>query len=103
MNTKFILSWSATESDLQEPLAIYSTGCDFVYSKEFKTLKAANEAYEKELSATSLQAFSELNFQPTDDELRKHGTTLDIIKVDIDEDGDEKVDCVENGEYYWVE
>ena len=91
------LKWSETESYTPN-LSTFSKAPSFIYEKEFNTIEEAKEAYENELKSTTMTAFANLDFDPTEDEVRGHGTCLEIIEINEDE-----INVVETSAYYWVE
>lgn len=96
---KFILSWEITESDFQNPLESVSNIRKPVYSLEFDTYKEAFEAFQKELSATTLMKCCDLDFSPSDHELRTSCCALMVTMVDSEDD---IVQVMESSEYYWI-
>lgn len=95
--TTYNLQWSATEAYTPN-LSTFSKVPNFVYEKEFNTIEEARDAYENELKGTTMKAFTSLDFSPTDEETRTHGTCLEIIEVDND-----NINSVESSAYYWFE
>lgn len=98
---KYVLSWSMTESDLQNHLESVSNMQNPVYSLVFDTEKEAFEAFQKELAATSLTKCSDLDFSPSDQEFRTNCCALFIAIVD-DED-DMATEDIEASEFYWID
>lgn len=97
---KFILSWSTTESNTQNPLESVSNIRKPVYSLEFDTYKEAFEAFQKELSATTLTKCCDLDFNPSDHELSTNSCALMVTTVDSEDDM--VVQVMESSEYYWI-
>ena len=91
------LKWAETEAFTPD-LSTFSKAPNFVYVKEFDTIEEAKEAYEDELKGTTLTAFANLDFAPTENEVREHGTYLEIVEIDED-----NINTVESSDYYWVE
>lgn len=98
---KYELSWSMTESGLQNHLESVPNMQNPVYSLTFDTGKEALEAFNKELSAASLPKCSDLDFSPSDKDFRTNCCALLITVVD-DED-DMATEIIESSEFYWID
>lgn len=98
---KYVLSWGATESDLQNHLESVSNRQKPVYFLVFDTEKKAFEAFNKELSATILTKCSDLDFSPSDHEFCTNCCALFVTMVD-DED-DMATEYIEVSEFYWID
>lgn len=97
---KYELSWSMTESGLQNHLESVPNMQNPVYSLTFDTKKEALEAFQKELLAATLTKCSDLDFSPSDKEFRTNCCVLLIAMVD-DED-DMATEIIESSEFHWI-
>lgn len=89
-----------TESNTQPELHT-STLAHSIYSAEFATEEEAAAFYNEELEKTELTKVADLDFVPTDDEVRTNVVTLDVTCIDTeDEDNPE---FIETSDYYWID
>lgn len=100
----YTLQWSPTEGR-DYPLSYIGSPATPVYQQEFFSVEEAKEAYEKELKATDLTPISELDFSPTDMEVRRNCTSLDIVVIETDEytDEEEMGEVIKSSDYFWIE
>lgn len=92
----FVVEWSPTEASLA-PKMETANNAERV---ECNSLEEAREVYNKELAETSLTKFCKLGFSPSDMEVRVHGTCLEILQFN---DDDDNFEWLETSDYYWVE
>ena len=100
---KFTVQWAMTERNTQPMLFTLSDdGKKPVFKFETTDLEEANEFANNEILWAELEKISDLNFDPTDEELRKYGTHVEIIAEDTeDEDAAELVDF--DSPLFWFE
>ena len=92
-----------TERNIQPMLFTLSDdGKKPVFKFETTDLEEANEFANNEILLAELEKISDLNFDPTDEELRKYGTYVEIIAEDTeDEDSAGPVDF--DSPFFWFE
>lgn len=100
---KYTVQWAMTERNTQPMLFTLSEdGKKPVFKFETTDLEEAKELANKEILWAELEKISDLNFDPTDEELRKYGTRVEILAEDTeDEDSAEPVDF--DSPLFWFE
>lgn len=94
---RYLVLWSPNETDSQPPLETKSTGMKLVYSFSSKNMKEAEKVYQEELAMTSLTRVDDLDYEMSEEELRKHATTLQLIMI---ETSDHYAEIFDSSDYY---
>lgn len=104
---QYLVHWMATEGGLQQPLVTRSTAKAPVYEAYFKTREDALRSSGSEAGHTyagkELTPVVDLDFSPTDDEYRSNVTSLEVLHLILDEDGElDGIEEVTHSEDFWI-
>uniref|UniRef100_A0AB33JJ45 Uncharacterized protein n=1 Tax=Prevotella sp. GTC17262 TaxID=3236797 RepID=A0AB33JJ45_9BACT len=99
---KYIVTYSETESGLTNFLESISTIANPIYEKEFATFEEANEFAKHEAEMTSLTKIEELDFSPSEHEMRTNVCYLYIFCVDVDDEENADLLNHENDGPFWI-